>query len=79
MNTYPVSRFVFLLCIISGFYLSVTGQESSKPAFNPDYTAALNYLFGLKTTGEVAEIKEKIIFSKDVAEFSLTEGKIFLW
>jgi hypothetical protein len=78
MTSNPVSRLILSSLMLLSFSNILFAQESLKPASNPDYPTANKYLFGLKTTGEVAEIKEKIMFSKDVADFNLLEGKLFL-
>ena len=57
--------------------LIITAQNKANENQSADYSATLDYLFNLKSTGEVAEVNSEIVLNKDVATFKLQEGKLY--
>ena len=66
-----------ILIFLTTINFNLLGQEKTGTDFSADYGGAANYLFYLKSTGEVLEIKSEITFRKDVGVFKLTEGTLY--
>jgi hypothetical protein len=78
MNYNLLSRLVIVSLLIIGLYQTLSAQDTLITDFKPDYSSALKFLFESRLSGEFAELKEPITFKKDVSEFRLNEGKLFL-
>jgi hypothetical protein len=66
----------FIVGIFNTSFLT-TAQNKANENQPVDYSAALDYLFNLKSTGEVMEVDSEITLTRDVATFKLLEGKLY--
>ncbi len=72
--------FLLLLSFIVSLFNShffITAQNKTDGNQSAGYSEALDYLFNINSTGEVAEVNSEITLTKDVATFKLLEGKLY--
>lgn len=70
--------FLSYLVSLSLYNYSIIAQSKSDVNQSIDYREALDYLYNLKSNGEVADVTSEIVLERDVATFKLLEGKLYL-
>ena len=66
----------FIVNIFNSHFF-IAAQNKTQGNQTAGYSEALDYLFNINSTGEVAEVDSEITLTKDVATFKLLEGKLY--